>query len=104
MRLGLKWRWPNSLFAYVAASEWKMCKHLKLHLTPSNRCTQSSFFEREGMDEARNLRCPVSECNFVWCKDCQQEIVPDGPDHSCDGTSEMNHLVQQQGWKYCPCK
>jgi hypothetical protein len=56
------------------------------------------------MDEARNLRCPVTDCNFVWCKECQQEIVPDGPEHSCDGSSEMKHLVEQQGWKYCPCK
>jgi isopentenyldiphosphate isomerase len=69
------------------------------------KCTNSSFFEREGMDEARNLRCPVTDCNFVWCKECQQEIVPDGPEHSCDGSSEMKHLVEQQGWKYCPsCK
>ena len=46
----------------------------------------------------------MTDCNFVWCKECQQEIVPDGPEHSCDGSSEMKHLVEQQGWKYCPSK
>ncbi|KAH9039433.1 hypothetical protein EDB83DRAFT_1716137 [Lactarius deliciosus] len=69
------------------------------------KCTHSSFFDREQLNEARNLRCPITECNFVWCKECQQEIVEGGPEHSCDGSSEMKHLVEQQGWKYCPtCK
>ncbi|KAH9059758.1 hypothetical protein EDB87DRAFT_741018 [Lactarius vividus] len=69
------------------------------------KCTHSSFFDREQLNEARNLRCPMPDCNFVWCKECQQEIVEGGPEHSCDGSSEMKHLVQQQGWKYCPtCK
>jgi len=43
-------------------------------------------------------------CTYIWCKACQQEIVPNGPEHSCDGSSELNHLVQQQGWKFCPSK
>ncbi len=73
-------------------------------LMPSDRCNHSSFFDREGLNEARNLRCPMADCNFVWCKACQREIVPDGPEHSCDGSSEMKHLVEQQGWKYCPSK
>ena len=41
-------------------------------------------------------------CNYVWCKECQQEFVPNGPEHSCDGSSELKRLVEQQGWKYCP--
>ena len=56
------------------------------------------------MNKARNLKCPATDCNFVWCRECQQEIVPDGPEHSCDdlgsGFLEMNH----QGWTHCPCK
>ena len=71
---------------------------------PSDRCSHSSFFGKEAMNEARNLRCPMDGCNFVWCKECQQEIGPGGPEHSCDGSSEMKHLVEQQGWKYCPSK
>jgi len=41
-------------------------------------------------------------CNYVWCKECQQEFVPNGPKHSCDGSSELKRLVEEQGWKYCP--
>ncbi|KAI0297436.1 hypothetical protein BC826DRAFT_933608, partial [Russula brevipes] len=69
------------------------------------RCSHSSFFDRQEFNEERNLMCPFTDCNYVWCKACQQEIVPDapdGPDHSCDGSSELKHLAQQQGWKYCP--
>jgi len=69
------------------------------------RCRQSSYIDREGFNEAKNLHCPIEGCTYVWCKECWQEIVPNGPEHSCDGSSELKHLVQQQGWKYCPmCK
>jgi len=50
------------------------------------------------------LHCPIEGCTYVWCKECQQEIVPTGLAHSCDGSSELKHLVQQRGWKYCPSK
>jgi len=66
------------------------------------RCTHTSFFDKEEFDEAKNLTCPRTDCNYVWCKDCQQEIIPGGPEHSCDGSSELEHLVQEQGWKFCP--
>ncbi|KAH9988131.1 hypothetical protein BJV77DRAFT_1061466 [Russula vinacea] len=58
-------------------------------------CNQSSYFDREEFNEARNLRCPLDGA-------CQQEITPNGPEHSCDGSSELKHLVQEQGWKFCP--
>jgi hypothetical protein len=69
-----------------------------------DRCGRSSYFDREEFNEARNLRCPLDGCTYAWCKGCQQEIVPGGPEHSCDGSSELKHLVQQQGWKFCPSK
>ena len=50
------------------------------------------------------MRCPMDGCTYVWCKGCQQEIIPNEPEHSCDGTSELKHLVQEQGWKFCPSK
>jgi len=62
----------------------------------------SSFIDREEFNEARDLTCPFTGCNHVWCKGCQQEIIPNGPEHSCDGSSELKHLAQQQGWKFCP--
>lgn len=47
----------------------------------------------------------MPNCTYVWCKKCNQEI-PMGPvDHSCDGTNELDHLMKDTGWKYCPgCK
>jgi len=77
---------------------------LCLHFTVRDRCSSSSFFDRRQLNEARNLKCPFNGCNFMWCKGCQQEIIPHGPQHSCDGSSEMKHLVHQRGWKYCPSK
>ncbi|KAI0280134.1 hypothetical protein BGY98DRAFT_372360 [Russula aff. rugulosa BPL654] len=71
-------------------------------LLQCRRCGQSSYLDREGFNEARNLHCPMEGCRYVWCKECQQEFVPNGPEHSCDGSSELKRLVEQQGWKYCP--
>ncbi|KAH9973116.1 hypothetical protein BGW80DRAFT_1311884 [Lactifluus volemus] len=69
------------------------------------KCSRSTFCDREEFNEVNHLKCPITDCNYVWCKMCQQEIIPNGPEHSCDGSSEMAHLVQQEGWKYCPtCK
>ncbi|KAN0119147.1 hypothetical protein V8E52_004594 [Russula decolorans] len=71
-------------------------------LLQCRKCGRSSYLDREGFNEARNLHCPMEGCNYVWCKECQQEFVPNGPKHSCDGSSELKRLVEQQGWKYCP--
>jgi len=52
-----------------------------------------------------HLKCPTTDCNYVWCKMCQKEILPKGRKHSCDGSSEMARLVKRKGWRYCPtCK
>ena len=40
----------------------------------------------------------------MWCKLCQQSISQEGPEHSCDGMAELDHLMKQRGWKYCPSK
>jgi hypothetical protein len=62
------------------------------------------FVARDEYEEANDIVCPLPDCNYVWCKHCQQRIDLDakGPKHSCDGTSELDHLMKQQGWKYCP--
>ena len=61
------------------------------------------FVARDEHDEAKIIACPLPDCNNVWCKQCQQTIDFGGPQHSCDGTTELDHLMKQQGWKYCPC-
>ena len=91
-------------FAMPQVSEQLRVELPGLDLTGCNRCSRSSYLDREGFNEARNLHCPMEGCNYIWCKECQQEFVPNGPKHSCDGSSELKRLVEQQGWKYCPGK
>ncbi|KAH9955863.1 hypothetical protein BC827DRAFT_1158069 [Russula dissimulans] len=69
------------------------------------KCKRSMFVARDEHEEASIIACPLPDCNHAWCKQCQQSIDFNGPKHSCDGTSELDHLMKQQGWKYCPtCK
>ena len=68
-----------------------------------DRCQRSMFVARDEHEEAKIIPCPLPDCNNVWCKQCQQTIEFGGPKHSCDGTTELDHLMKQQGWKYCPC-
>jgi RING finger family protein len=66
------------------------------------RCQRTMFVAKDEHEEAKVIPCPLPDCDHVWCKQCQQSIDVDGPKHSCDGTSELAHLVKQEGWKYCP--
>ncbi|KAG0699977.1 hypothetical protein DFH29DRAFT_934380 [Suillus ampliporus] len=69
------------------------------------KCQRSVPVDRQEHEESRLLVCPLPECDHIWCKACQQSIAIGGPPHSCDGTSELDHLMKQRGWKYCPnCK
>ncbi|KAI0089044.1 hypothetical protein BDY19DRAFT_1004995 [Irpex rosettiformis] len=65
-------------------------------------CQQMMFVDREEYDEADTIACPLPGCTFAWCKACSRSIEIDGPRHSCDGTSELAHLMDRQGWKSCP--
>ena len=67
-----------------------------------NRCQRSMFVARDEHDDVSVIACPLPDCDHIWCKLCQQSIDLNGPAHSCDGTSELDHLVKEQGWKYCP--
>jgi hypothetical protein len=70
-----------------------------------HKCQRSVPVDRQEHDESRMLVCPLPDCNHIWCKACQQTFIIGGPPHSCDGTSELDHLMKQRGWKYCPnCK
>ncbi|KAG2360119.1 hypothetical protein BDR07DRAFT_1413203 [Suillus spraguei] len=69
------------------------------------KCQRSVPVDRREHEESRMLVCPLPDCDHVWCKACQQSFTIGGPPHSCDGTSELDHLMKQRGWKYCPnCK
>lgn len=66
------------------------------------RCEQAVFVDKDEFNEQSVLVCPLRGCNHIWCKACSRTIEIGGPRHSCDGTSELRHLMDQQGWKNCP--
>ncbi|KAF9234649.1 hypothetical protein BU15DRAFT_52330 [Melanogaster broomeanus] len=70
-------------------------------------CNRSTFVDRRDHEETTYIECPLPDCDHVWCKECQQTITIffGGPEHSCDGSSELDHLMKENGWRYCPsCK
>ena len=60
------------------------------------------FVAKDEHEESSVITCPLPDCNHTWCKQCQQSVDRCGPKHSCDGTLELDYLMKQQGWKYCP--
>jgi hypothetical protein len=62
---------------------------------------QSVFVDKEEFLQFDILICPVPGCNCLWHKPCGQEIPEDGV-HECDGSSQFNDLMKEEGWKYCP--
>ncbi|KAJ7656296.1 hypothetical protein DFH06DRAFT_991742 [Mycena polygramma] len=69
------------------------------------KCKESVYVDREDYEAEPVLVCPFPTCDHVWCKACQQTIVIGGPKHSCDGSTELEHLMKRRGWKHCPnCK
>ncbi|KAI6020284.1 hypothetical protein BKA83DRAFT_689605 [Pisolithus microcarpus] len=69
------------------------------------KCNRTPFVDRADYNDMPNIACPMRDCNHVWCKLCHRTIVIGGPKHSCDGTSELDHLMKEKGWQYCPsCK
>jgi len=70
------------------------------------KCKRSTIVDRQDLESTAVVACPLGDCTYMWCKACQQEITAaGGPQHSCDGSSELDHLMKKSGWKYCPsCK
>jgi len=92
---------PNK--EYVIFEEMQLSS-VSIHVT-CRGCSKEVFIDRKEYEAASQLMCPLPGCNYSWCKACQQHIVAGGPAHSCDGSSELEHLMTQQGWKHCPgCK
>ncbi|EGN93596.1 hypothetical protein SERLA73DRAFT_115609 [Serpula lacrymans var. lacrymans S7.3] len=74
-------------------------------LVHCRKCKGSAYVDRQDLEDTTLLPCPLPDCNYIWCKACQQSVVIGGAKHSCDGSSELDHLMKQRGWKYCPsCK
>ncbi|KZV72345.1 hypothetical protein PENSPDRAFT_604622 [Peniophora sp. CONT] len=66
------------------------------------KCKISAWVDKHDVAEATILVCPLRGCGYAYCKDCSQAVEIDGPKHSCDGSAELDHLMRQRGWKYCP--
>ncbi|EGO18967.1 hypothetical protein SERLADRAFT_443513 [Serpula lacrymans var. lacrymans S7.9] len=71
-------------------------------LVHCRKCKGSAYVDRQDLEDTTLLPCPLPDCNYIWCKACQQSVVIGGAKHSCDGSSELDHLMKQRGWKYCP--
>ncbi|KIO01560.1 hypothetical protein M404DRAFT_1002985 [Pisolithus tinctorius Marx 270] len=69
------------------------------------KCNRAAFVDRTDYNDMPNIVCPMGDCSHIWCKLCLRTILIGGPKHSCDGSSELDHLMKEQGWHYCPsCK
>ncbi|KAH0831404.1 SecY subunit domain-containing protein [Lanmaoa asiatica] len=103
MRSGPSSKWRICVCGYIVAGD----RHANLPLCPAwnscgARCNRSAFVDKEDYEQLEELRCPLPGCKHTWCKKCEQSLSGDRPKHSCDGTEELDYLVRQMGWKYCP--
>ncbi|KAF8125317.1 hypothetical protein EV363DRAFT_1269943 [Boletus edulis] len=102
---------PGTLVQLLGVSEEQWATWVEMEIAQFSisidcrKCQHSGFVDREDLEANSEIRCPFPACDHVWCQKCQQTIEPDGSKHSCDGTAELDHLMKQQGWRYCPnCK
>jgi len=88
---------------YVTWVQLEMTKFaVVLHCS---KCNRWAFVDKEDFRGTEILTCPFTDCAHRWCKSCQQSITLYGAKHSCNGTLELDHLMKEKGWKYCPgCK
>ncbi|KAH9912633.1 uncharacterized protein BXZ73DRAFT_107363 [Epithele typhae] len=65
-------------------------------------CKRTIFVDKREYQQTSEVVCPFPKCGYAWCKMCSQALDPSGPKHSCDGSSELRHLMGERGWKACP--
>ena len=59
------------------------------------------FVARDEHEEVDVITCPLPDCSHKWCKRCQKSVGLGELKHSC-GTAELDDLMKEKGWKYCP--
>ncbi|KAH8094848.1 hypothetical protein BXZ70DRAFT_896170 [Cristinia sonorae] len=84
-----------NLFTELELSVFSILLHCR-------KCQQAVFVDKAEYEAQDLIVCPLPRCNYIWCKNCSRAIDVNGPRHSCDGSSELNHLMSQRGWKHCP--
>ncbi|KZT29351.1 hypothetical protein NEOLEDRAFT_1128071 [Neolentinus lepideus HHB14362 ss-1] len=99
----------NVLAQQIGLSEEDFQTFIEFELTAFSilmhcrKCKQSVFVDRTEYNETEIVTCPLPGCQYTWCKQCSQEAAAvDGVKHSCDGSAELQSLMQQRGWKNCP--
>lgn len=90
----------------ITEEEYRIFEELQISaysvLIHCRKCRESMFVDRQEHQETNILVCPLPRCQYAWCKTCHQKVTVDGPQHSCDGSSELRDLMSKRGWKYCP--
>jgi len=101
----------NDLIQQIGVTEKQYDTWVRLEMTQfavvldCSECRRSTFVDKEDFHDMEILICPLPDCYHIWCKACQQPITLNGTKHSCDGSLELDRLMNEKGWKYCPgCK
>ncbi|KAG9023157.1 hypothetical protein FRB95_013479, partial [Tulasnella sp. JGI-2019a] len=67
-----------------------------------SKCRKSVLVDKHDLTVATIITCPM-RCGNLWCKKCSKPVdTPYESDHSCDGTVELEAMIQKEGWKRCP--
>lgn len=98
----LVWAWHGYVLYLDPMSQVCNRRFCLLQTLTWNRCNRSAFVDRQEHQESTLLLCPLPDCDNVWCKNCQQSNMVNGSQHSCDGLAELEQLMREMGWKYCP--
>jgi hypothetical protein len=65
------------------------------------KCKRPSRVDQHDYKLVSIVSCPRMNCDATWCKKCSQLITAIS-EHSCDGSKELDTLIQDQNWKRCP--
>ncbi|KIJ08921.1 hypothetical protein PAXINDRAFT_102408 [Paxillus involutus ATCC 200175] len=57
------------------------------------------LYEPSSNEEIFIIFCPKQDRDHAWWKACQQTIALDGPEHSWDASSQLDHVMKEQGWR-----
>ncbi|KAG9028035.1 hypothetical protein FRB95_006957 [Tulasnella sp. JGI-2019a] len=53
--------------------------------------------DKHDLNVATIITCPMG-CGNLWCKKCSKPVdTPYESDHSCDGTVELEAMIQKEG-------
>ena len=59
---------------------------------------RAAFVMRADLESETEINCPLPDCDYKWCKNCNKPIEGEEK-HSCDGTTELRDLMASEGWK-----